>query len=76
MNEMFYCRSLNLVAFLMSKGVEPDGYNDRGKNLTFYFKKDDKLQETINLYNENNELKEFITAFKQVKDIIRNKKSN
>jgi hypothetical protein len=76
MNEMFYCRSLNLVAFLMSKGVEPEGYNDRGKNLTFYFKKDDRLQDTINQYNENKELKEFITAFKQVKDIIRNKKSN
>lgn len=73
---MFYCRSLNLVAFLMSKGVEPEGYNDRGKNLTFYFKKDDRLQDTISQYNENKELKEFITAFKQVKDIIRNKKSN
>lgn len=76
MNEMFYCRSLNLVAFLMSKGVQPEGYNDRGRNLTFYFKKDDKLQETIHMYNENKELKEFITAFKQVKDIIRNNKSN
>jgi hypothetical protein len=76
MNEMFYCRSLNLVAFLMSKGVQPEGYNDRGKNLTFYFKKDDRLQEVINMYNENKELKEFITAFKQVKDIIRNNKSN
>lgn len=71
MNEMFYCRSLNLVSYLMSKGIEPQGYNDRGKNLTFYFKKNQQLQEVIDSYNNNEELKNFIAAFKQVKDLVK-----
>lgn len=73
MNEMFYCRSLNLVAYLMSKGIEPEGFNDRSKSLTFYFKKNSILQERINDYNQDIELKEFITAFKRVKEIYKSK---
>lgn len=73
---MFYCRSLNLVSYIISKGIEPEGYNDRGKNLTFYFKKNDDLQKVIDSYNDNIELKEFISAFKKVKDLIRESKSN
>lgn len=75
MTEMFYCRSLNLVSYLLSKGVNPEGYNDKGKNLTFYFKKNDQLQEAIDSYNNNTELKEFIAAFKEVKDLIRTNKN-
>lgn len=75
MNEMFYCRSLNLVSYLLSKGVKPEGYNDKGKNLTFYFKKNDQLQEVIDSYNNNKELKEFIAAFKEVKELIRTNKN-
>lgn len=75
MTEMFYCRSLNLVSYLLSKGVNPEGYNDKGKNLTFYFKKNDQLQEAIDSYNNNKELKEFIAAFKEVKDLIRTNKN-
>jgi hypothetical protein len=76
MNEMFYCKSLNLVAYIMSNGVEPHGFNDRGRNLTFYFVKDDRLKEIIDSYNNNTELKNFISAFKQVKDLIKNNKTN
>jgi hypothetical protein len=76
MDEMFYCKSLNLVSYLISKGVEPKGYNDRGKNLTFYFVKDEKLKQIIDSYNNNKELKDFISAFKQVKDLIKSNKNN
>jgi hypothetical protein len=75
MNEMFYCKSLNLVAYIMSKGIEPQGFNDRGKNLTFYFVKNDKLKEVIDSYNNNTDLKNFISAFKQVKDLIKESKT-
>jgi hypothetical protein len=75
MNEMFYCKSLNLVAYIISKGIQPEGYNDRGKNLTFYFVKDDQLKIVIDSYNSNVELKNFISAFKQVKDLIKENKN-
>ena len=76
MSEMFYCKSLNLVAYIMSKGIEPEGFNDRGKNLTFYFKKDQQLQQIIQSYNDNVELKEFIYSFKKVKELIKENKNN
>jgi hypothetical protein len=75
MNEMFYCKSLNLVSYIISKGIQPEGYNDRGKNLTFYFVKDDQLKVVIDSYNSNVELKNFISAFKQVKDLIKENKN-
>lgn len=76
MNEMFYCKSLNLVAYIMSKGIEPHGFNDRGKNLTFYFLKDEQLKQVINSYNDNLELKSFISAFREVKELIKLNKNN
>lgn len=72
---MFYCRSLNLVSFLISKGIKPEGYNDKGRNLTFYFKKNTELQKVIDEYNNNQELKDFIAAFKEVKNLIKENKS-
>lgn len=75
MDEMFYCKSLNLVAYLISKGIKPNGYNDRGKNLTFYFTKNDELQRTIDSYNANLELKNFIAAFRDVKGLIKENKT-
>jgi hypothetical protein len=60
----------------MSKGIEPQGFNDRGKNLTFYFVKDERLKEVIDSYNSNIELKNFISAFKKVKELIKSNKNN
>lgn len=76
MNELFYCKSLNLVAYIMSKGIKPQGINTRGSNATFYFIKDEKLKNIINTYNQNQELKDFIASFKRVKEIIKETKSN
>lgn len=71
--ELFYCKSLNLVAFIMSKGIKLDGYNTGRNKAVFYFEKSEQLDNVIKQYNDNEELKAFISSFKEVKDILKNK---
>ena len=70
MNNYFTVMSLNMVAWLVSKGfpiVETATINNQ---ITFFFEKSQALSEAINAYNSNIELKRFLGAFKQVKEMV------
>ena len=70
MNNYFSVMSLNLVAWLISKDFEIIETALINNQVTFFFEKSPELSEAINDYNNNIELKKFLGAFKQVKQIM------
>lgn len=71
MDSVFQTSSLNLVAWLMVKGFEVNDHIKINNQTIFYFDRVDGLQEAINQYNNNTELKLFITKFKKVKEMAK-----
>jgi hypothetical protein len=67
MNNIFQTSSLNIVAWLMTKGYEVKDRKRINNSTIFYFDRDDKLQEVIDEYNSNKTLKDFIAKFREVK---------
>jgi hypothetical protein len=67
MNNIFQTSSLNIVAWLMTKGYEVKDRKRINNSTIFYFDRDDKLQEVIDEYNSNTVLKDFIAKFREVK---------
>lgn len=70
MNELYYTQSLNLAAFVMSKGFEPVGKRKSNGNVTIYFNKTDELHDAVREYNKNEELKKFIASFRELKNYL------
>jgi hypothetical protein len=59
------------VAYLIANGIEPEGMvKEEGNNAMFYFEKTDELQKVIDKYNQDEELKKFISAYKEVRKRI------
>jgi hypothetical protein len=67
MNNIFQTSSLNIVAWLMTKGYQVVDRKRINNSTIFYFDRDDKLQEVIDEYNSNTVLKDFIAKFREVK---------
>jgi hypothetical protein len=67
MNNIFQTSSLNIVAWLMTKGYEVKDRKRINNSTIFYFDRDDKLQKVIDEYNSNKTLKDFIAKFREVK---------
>jgi hypothetical protein len=67
MDSVFQTSSLNIVAWLLTKGYEVKDRKRINNSTIFYFNRDEKLQEVINEYNSNKELKDFIAKFREVK---------
>jgi len=70
-NNIFQTSSLNIVAWLMTKGYDVKDQKKINNNTIFYFERDDNLQSAINEYNNNIPLKEFISNFRKVKMMIK-----
>jgi len=71
MDKLFQTSSLNLVAWFLTKDIQIKEKVNIGDVTVFYFNRTDELQKAINEYNQNIELKKFITKFKQVREIIK-----
>lgn len=72
MNGIFQTSSLNIVAWLMTKGYVVKDKKRIDNSTIFYFDRDDNLQKYINEYNNNKELKAFISKFREVKMMAKN----
>ena len=70
-NTIFQTSSLNIVAWLMTKGYEVADQKKINNSTIFYFERDSKLQSALNEYNNNIPLKEFISNFRKVKLMTR-----
>lgn len=71
MNNIFQTSSLNIVAWLMTKGYEVKDHKKINNSTIFYFERDKNLQSALNEYNNNTSLKEFISNFRKVKMMTR-----
>ena len=70
-NNIFQTSSLNIVAWLMTKGYTVIDQKKINNSTIFYFERDNKLQSALNEYNNNIPLKEFISNFRKVKMMIK-----
>lgn len=70
-NNIFQTSSLNIVAWLMTKGYEVKDQKRINNSTIFYFERDKNLQSVLNEYNNNTSLKEFISNFRKVKMMIK-----
>jgi dolichyl-phosphate-mannose--protein O-mannosyl transferase len=72
MNGIFQTSSLNIVAWLMTKGYVVKDKKRIDNSTIFYFDRDENLQKFLNEYNNNKELKSFISKFREVKMMAKN----
>lgn len=71
MGDLYYTQSLNLAAYLKYKGKEPIKSETINNITTFYFDKDEKTHQIVRDYNSDIDLKKFITAFRDIKFMIK-----
>lgn len=71
-NNMYRTESLNVAAYLKSRGFQPERKEDYGRKASIYFESSKELYQAIEEYNNNDELKKFISAFREIKEFIRN----
>jgi hypothetical protein len=64
---LFHTSSLNIVAWLLSKGYQIKDKVKINNQTVFFFDRDENLQKVIDEYNNNQELKLFISKFREVK---------
>ena len=71
MDDLFYTHSLNLGAYIIANGIDPIGKreHENGKKV-IYFAKTSELQKIVNNYNNDNEIKKFIGAFRELKSYL------
>lgn len=71
MDNLYYTQSLNLAAYLKYKGKEPIKSETIKGITTFFFDKDEETHQIVRDYNSNTEIKEFISAFRDIKHMIK-----
>lgn len=72
MKDLYYTQSLNLAAYVMSKGFEPVGKRKTDRGVTIYFTKTDALHDAVRDYNKHEDLKKFIASFRELKNYLNN----
>ena len=67
-DEYYFTQSLNIAAYLISKGFEVKRTETNSVGImTFFFERSEKTHDLIMAYNSNDELKKFIAAFREIK---------
>lgn len=69
MENLYKVKSLNVVAYLRLKGFTIAKVEKDKNEANFYFEKSKELFKVIDEYNSNQELKKFISSFKEVRTI-------
>lgn len=67
----FQTASLNMVAWLITKGFNIKDTKKLDGQTIFYFDRNEEVQKAVNDYNSNYELKKFISNFRKVKEIAK-----
>ncbi len=68
---LYFTQSLNIAAWLMSKNIKFMCKTAEAGVTTFYFERTPETKLAIDEYNSNQELKGFISAFKDIRNILR-----
>lgn len=71
MDNLYYTQSLNLAAYLKYRGKNPISSETIKGITTFYFDKDEETYQIVRDYNSNEDLKGFISAFRDIKFMIK-----
>lgn len=68
---LYYTQSLNLAAYLKWNGKEPIKSETVNGITTFYFDKDEETYKIVTRYNNDLDMKRFITCFRDIKRMIK-----
>jgi hypothetical protein len=70
MNEYYVTQSLNVAAYLVCSGykVKKTEKNSVGMT-TFFFERSDEVYKAIDEYNNDEKLRKFIAAFREIKQM-------
>jgi hypothetical protein len=72
MENYYFTQSLNIAAYLISKGYEVKKLENSSTGITtFFFERSDGTFEAVKEYNNNDELKKFISAFREIKQMVK-----
>ena len=66
----FSTKSLNVVAWMLQKGYEIKNMVQEENNIVIHFEYSDELIQALNEYRNNTELREFLSHFRKLKQII------
>ena len=69
---LYFTQSLNVAAWLIHRDIEfkCKSIDDNGK-VVFYFERTPDTKLAVDEYNSNQEIRGFITAFRKVKNIMK-----
>jgi hypothetical protein len=68
--DMFKTLSLNIVAYLSTKGVKHEKITKVEDNTSFEFTRTVELENLLRAYRNNQELQSFITALRETKKLV------
>jgi len=71
--QYFVTQSLNVSAYLRFKGFEIREVRKDGKTASFCFDKSNEVFDAVNEYNQDNDLKKFITSYREIRSFIYDK---
>ena len=70
--QYFVTQSLNVSAYLRYKGFEIKETRKDDKTVSFCFEKSLEVFDAVNEYNQNSDLKKFITCYREIRSLIYN----
>jgi len=73
-SNIFYTSSIHLVSYLDSKGVRYVGINKFNDKNLFLFERNEELQNNMNAYHADKNLKSFLESFKKIKGVLSSSK--
>lgn len=69
--EYYFTQSLNIAAFLLSKGFDVKKMEVSNTGITtFFFERSEGTHLAVKEYNNDEKLKKFIGAFREIKQMI------
>ncbi len=70
-NGIFQTSSLNIVAWLATNDIDFDDYIRINGNVIFCYNRTDNLTSCIDEYNDNEQLKKFISNYRRIRSIVK-----
>ena len=68
--QYFVTQSLNVSAYLRFKGFEIRDVRKDDKTVSFCFDKSNEVFDAVNEYNQDEDLKKFITSYREIRSLI------
>lgn len=67
---LYYTNSWNIAAWFMHKGIPLEFQIMEDKVTTFYYHRTEQTKQAIEEYNHNLELKDFISCYRKIKELV------